>query len=159
MTPLLVVACVAVFAAMVVRGVSPTEPSIEALLDWGGNFGPYVAVDHEYWRLFTSMFLHVGFLHLLFNMWCLLAAGPMVERFFGNLGFAVIYVISGIGGALASTAFHPLLVSAGASGAIFGIFGALFGFLAVQHQTVPAALLKPLPPAPAASSLSTSCSA
>jgi rhomboid protease GluP len=143
-TPLLVVACVAVFAAMVVRGVSPTEPSIEALLDWGGNFGPYVAVDHEYWRLFTSMFLHVGFLHLLFNMWCLLAAGPMVERFFGNLGFAVIYVISGIGGALASTAFHPLLVSAGASGAIFGIFGALFGFLAVQHQTVPAALLKPL---------------
>jgi|SRR5271157_554892 len=120
------------------------RPSIEALLDWGGNFGPYVAVDHEYWRLFASMFLHVGLLHLLFNMWCLLAAGPMIERFFDNLGFAVIYVISGIGGALASTAFHPLQVSAGASGAIFGIFGELFGFLAVQHRTVPAALLKPL---------------
>jgi rhomboid protease GluP len=143
-TPLLVAACVAVYAAMVVQGVSPTEPSIEALLNWGGDFGPYVAVDHEYWRLFTSMFLHVGFLHLLFNMWCLLAAGPMIERFFGNPGFAVIYVLSGIGGALASTAFHPLLVSAGASGAIFGLFGALLGFLVAQHQSVPAALLKPL---------------
>jgi membrane associated rhomboid family serine protease len=143
-TPLLVVACVAVFGAMVVRGVSPAEPSIEALLDWGGNFGPYVAVDHEYWRLFTSMFLHIGLLHLFFNMWCLLAAGPMIERFFGNLGFAAVYVASGLGGALASVAVHPLLVSAGASGAIFGIFGALVGFLVAQHQSIPTALLKPL---------------
>ena len=103
-----------------------------------------MAVDHEYWRLFTSMFLHIGFLHLFFNMWCLLAAGPMIERFFGNLGFAAVYVVSGLGGSLASLAVHPLLVCAGASGAIFGIFGALFGFLAAQHRSVPAPLLKPL---------------
>jgi rhomboid protease GluP len=143
-TPFLVLACVAVFAVMVFQGVSPVVPRIEDLLSWGANFGPYVAVDHEYWRLFTSMFLHIGFMHLLFNMWCLVAAGPMIERFFGNLGFAVIYLLSGLGGAVASMAVHPMLVGAGASGAIFGIFGALVGFLVVQHQVIPTTLLKPL---------------
>ena len=156
---MLAAVCVLVFLAMTLSGVSPLEPSIEALLDWGANFGPFVAVDHEYWRLFTSMFLHVGLLHLAFNMWCLLAAGPMIERFFGNLAFAVVYVISGLGGSLASTAVHPLLVSAGASGAIFGIFGALCGFLVAQHRTIPAALLKPLRSSASASSASTSSSA
>jgi rhomboid protease GluP len=142
--PALAAACAAVFAAMTASGVSMSQPSIQNLLDWGANFGPYVAVDHEYWRLFTAMFLHIGFLHLLFNMWCLLAAGPMVERLFGNLGFAAVYMISGLGGSLASVTIHPDLVSAGASGAIFGIFGALFGFLTAQHRSVPTPLLKPL---------------
>jgi rhomboid protease GluP len=141
-TPSLVVTCVAVFVAMVLQGVSPVEPSIEDLLKWGANFGPYVAVDREYWRLVSSVFLHIGFLHLFFNMWCLLAAGPMIERFFGHLGFAAIYILSGLGGAVASMAVHPTLVSAGASGAIFGIFGALLGFLVVQHHAVPSTLLK-----------------
>jgi rhomboid protease GluP len=143
-TPAFLMSCLAVFVAMVLKGVSPVEPSIDDLLAWGANYGPFVAVDHEYWRLFTSMFLHVGFLHLFFNMWCLMAAGPIIERFFGHLGFAAIYVLSGLGGAVASMAVHPMMVSAGASGAIFGIFGALLGFLAVQHLSVPAALLKPL---------------
>jgi rhomboid protease GluP len=143
-TPTLVVACVAVFVAMALRGVSATQPGIEELLAWGANFGPYVAVDGEYWRLLTSMFLHIGFVHLAFNMWCLLSAGPMIERLFGNLAFAAVYLLSGLGGQLASQTFHPLIVSAGASGAIFGIFGALVGFLLIQHQSIPAAMIRPL---------------
>ncbi|MFO0892124.1 MAG: rhomboid family intramembrane serine protease [Isosphaeraceae bacterium] len=143
-TPALVAACVAVFAAMVAGGVSPVEPTTQHLVDWGANFGPYVAVDREYWRLFTSMFLHIGAIHLAFNMWCLAVAGPMVERFFGNLGFAAVYLLSGLGGAVASLAVHPFVVSAGASGAIFGIFGALLGFLLARHQSIPARMLRPL---------------
>jgi rhomboid protease GluP len=143
-TPALALTCVTVFVAMVLCGVSATKPSVEALLAWGANFGPYVAFDREYWRLFTSMFLHGEFLHLFFNMWCLLAAGPLIERLFGHVGFAVLYILSGLGGALASMAMHPQVVGVGASGAIFGIFGALVGFLVAQHQTVPTTLLKPL---------------
>jgi rhomboid protease GluP len=143
-TPALALVCVAVFLFQCARGVSPTEPRVEDLLAWGANFGPYVAVDREYWRLFTCMFLHIGFVHLAFNMWCLVSAGPMIERLFGNAAFAAVYLLSGLGGELASVSFHPMVVGAGASGAIFGIFGGLMGFLLVQHQAIPGAMLRPL---------------
>jgi rhomboid protease GluP len=143
-TPALVVACIAVFAAMVARGTSPLEPDNRVMLEWGANFGPSVVFDHQPWRLFASMFLHFGLIHLLFNMYCLATAGPTVERFFGHVGFAGLYVISGLAGSIASLFVHPTVISAGASGAIFGVFGGLLGFLALRHREVPAALLKPM---------------
>jgi rhomboid protease GluP len=144
LTLVLAFACFAVFVAMVAGGVSPVTPSGQQLLAWGANFGPLVVFNDQLWRLGTAMFLHIGLFHLVMNMYCLLTAGPVVERFFGHIGFALLYVLSGIGGSLASLWAHPTLISAGASGAIFGIFGGLLGFLAIQHRNVPLVLLKPM---------------
>jgi rhomboid protease GluP len=78
----------------------------------------------DYWRFLTPVFLHIGFVHLLFNQYALYLFGREVERLFGTLRFSLIYLLAGIAGSVASFAFSPS-VSAGASGAIFGIIGAL----------------------------------
>src|SRR5271157_680211 len=77
-------------------------------------------------------------------MWCLFNIGPLVERFFGNVVTAVLYLAAGVGGAIASMAALPGRVSVGASGAIFGLLGALLAFLLVNHRSVPATVLRPL---------------
>lgn len=136
--------CVGIFALMVLSGVSPIDPDAETLRAWGANFGPDVTVNHQYWRLASSMFLHFGILHIALNMWCLMSVGPLVERLFGNFTFAVLYLLSGIGGSIASLCYHPQTVSAGASGAVFGVIGGLLGFLFARKGTVPLSVLRPL---------------
>jgi rhomboid protease GluP len=143
-TTMIAVACFAVFVAMVAGGAHAITPDGEQLLKWGANFGPSIVFDHQFWRLFTAVFLHIGIFHLVMNMYCLLTAGPVVERFFGHLGFALLYALSGLGGSVASVWAHPTYISVGASGAIFGIFGGLLGFLAIRHRDVPVAVLKPM---------------
>ncbi|SIO41859.1 rhomboid protease GluP [Singulisphaera sp. GP187] len=143
-TPLMAAACVLVYVAMVARGVSPINPTPRVMLEWGASFGPSVVFDGQAWRLLTSMFLHFGLIHLAMNLWCLLTTGPVVERFFGHLGFAALYVLAGLGGAAASLFVHPTFICAGASGAIFGVFGGLLGFLAIRHRDVPPAILQPM---------------
>ena len=137
----LIAANIAVFLAMVVRGVSITDPRIDALLNWGADFGPLVH-HGEWWRIFTSMFLHIGIMHLLMNMYVLLIIGMLTERLFGHTGFLVLYLLAGIGGSFASLTLHPDLVSAGASGAIFGLYGGLFGFLLMDRRALPGRLIK-----------------
>jgi rhomboid protease GluP len=144
MTPLIVLACVVVYLAMVATGVSWQNPEISQLLAWGASSGNAVIIDQQYWRLFTSMFIHIGLWHLLMNMFCLATAGPLVERLFGHLGFVALYVLSGLGGSIVSTWSQPMVTVAGASGAIFGIFGGLLGFLAIRHREVPFSILKPM---------------
>ncbi len=144
MTPLLVLACAAVFVGMVLSGVSATQPTAAALLDWGANEGVRVWLRREYWRLLTSVFVHGGWIHLAVNMWCLINIGPLVERLYGNLAYIAIYLAAGIGGAIASAAIRPDRISVGASGAIFGILGALLSFLIIHRQSIPASVLKPL---------------
>jgi len=144
-TPLLVLSCVAVFVGMVQSGVSPTDPVATALLDWGANQGARVLLRHEYWRLFTSVFVHGGLIHLAVNMWCLMTIGPLIERLYGNLAYLAIFLAAGIGGAIASAATPPTSkVSVGASGAIFGVLGALLSFLIIHRRSIPATVLKPL---------------
>jgi len=143
-TSALIASCVGVYALMVFGGVSPMTPTADALLAWGGNDGLRVVLQHEYWRLPASVFLHGGLLHLAVNMWCLRSLGPLVERFYGNLGYACLYLAAGIGGAVASAATPPARVSVGASGAIFGILGALLAFLLLRRRAVPASVLAPL---------------
>ena len=87
----------------------------------------------EVWRLFTAMFLHIGWMHLLFNSYALVAIGSDLERIVGWERFLAIYVLSGLFGSLASYAFSPHL-SAGASGAIFGVIGALGAFFALYRE-------------------------
>ena len=89
----------------------------------------------EYWRLVTGMFLHIGPAHLAVNCLSLLIMGGIVERIFGNLRFAVLYLCAGLGGSAFSYAMIPALsVGAGASGAIFGCLGALGGFFLLRRR-------------------------
>lgn len=93
----------------------------------------YSISQGEYWRLITAMFLHGGFLHLLFNMFGLYVFGPELEQLAGKLRFFSIYFISGLLANVATYVVEPLnYASLGASGAIFGIFGA---YLALVYHT------------------------
>lgn len=88
---------------------------------------PALALHDEYYRLVTSMFLHYGAMHLLFNMWALYVVGPPLETWLGRTRFGVLYALSGLGGAVLVYLLSPLnSATAGASGAIFGLFGAIF---------------------------------
>ena len=135
---------VAVFLAMVVSGISPFTPTIDGLIRWGADYGPRTILGGQWWRLLTSMFLHIGLIHIAFNMFVLWQIGPFVERLLGNLGFTIVYLVSGIAGALVSVAWNPYLVSAGASGAIFGLYGALLGFLCLRRDSISMEVLTPL---------------
>lgn len=119
----LIVIQVVIFILMELMGGS-TETSI--LIQYGAKFNPLI-LEGEWWRFITPVFIHIGFLHLLMNSLALYYLGPMVERIFGNSRFLFIYLLAGFSGVLASFLFSPNL-SAGASGAIFGCFGALLYF-------------------------------
>ena len=142
-TPVLIGLNVLVFIAMVATGVSPFSPTVADLLRWGADFGP-LTTQGEWWRLLTGTFVHVGLLHILLNMWVLATAGPLVERMLGNVGFLVMYLVAGLVGSVASLFWNPLLVSAGASGAIFGVYGALLGLLLRSHGSIPTQALAQL---------------
>ena len=90
-------------------------------------WGPAVR-DGQYYRLLTGIFLHGGFFHLLFNCYALYVIGSQVENFLGRFKFLIIYLAAGISGALFSTIFGGNYASIGASGAIFGLMGALVYF-------------------------------
>lgn len=99
------------------------------LKEFGAKESILVAVYGEWWRLFTSMFLHIGIAHLIFNSIALYYLGVVVERMFGHTRFLILYILAGLMGSIASFAFNdPLVTSAGASGAIYGLFGALLYF-------------------------------
>ena len=94
------------------------------LTEWGVNSGP-LTLSGEYWRLFTAGFLHAGLIHIGFNMWCLWSLGRLSERLFGRWQTFAIYMVTGVGGALLSIAYSPHHSELGASGAIFGLVGAV----------------------------------
>lgn len=107
------------------------------MLDHGAAYAPWILEYNAYWRLFTSMFMHFGISHLGNNMLVLFLLGDNVERAVGHWRYVVIYLMSGLAGSCLS--FVGALVSrnfavcAGASGAIFGIIGALFYIVAVNR--------------------------
>ncbi|MDB6166088.1 MAG: Rhomboid family protein [Lacunisphaera sp.] len=101
--------------------------------------------DGEWWRLLTSMFAHYGFLHLALNMWALINIGPLLERLFGRALYLVLYLAAGLGGGLLSIAWNGDRVwSAGASGAIFGVYGALLGYLLREKHGLPKLVFRPI---------------
>lgn len=87
---------------------------------------PYGIADDQYYRLFTAMFMHYGLIHLAMNMYALWMLGRPLEAMLGPTRFTALYVICGLGGSVSSYLFQPDALSAGASTAIFGLFGALF---------------------------------
>lgn len=132
---------VAVFLLMVLRGVSLTQPTVEQMLNWGANWGP-LALAGQPWRILTSTFLHVGIIHLALNMWCLWELGGLAEKIFGKATFVWVYLFCGLSGAIASLAWHPQVAGAGASGAIFGITGALIASFYLGGLPIPEHVLK-----------------
>jgi rhomboid protease GluP len=133
---------VAVFVAMSLAvGVSVLgDPAWHALsLRLGANYGPYT-VGGQWWRLLTCVFIHGGLLHIAFNMWCLWNLGRLAESVYGHWTFAVVYLITGLAASLMSLAWHSVPVpSVGASGAIFGIAGALIASFYLGEFSLPRA--------------------
>jgi len=114
-----------IFIFFIIESAGDSQ-SIETLIEFGAKYNPSI-IEGEWWRIITSMFLHIGFLHLFMNMLAIYYLGTIVERIFGSSRFLFIYFLAGIGGGGASFAFS-MSISAGASGAIFGLFGALLYF-------------------------------
>ena len=123
---------VVVFAWMCFQQVHVFNPTADDLIAWGASYGPKT-IDGQWWRLLTAMFLHAGAWHLAMNMYVLYIDGPLMERLLGNVGFTVLYLVSGLCGSVASLLWNPTAAGVGASGAIFGLFGAMLGLL-VRHQ-------------------------
>ena len=118
----LIFICILVFILMYVLGNGSTDNY--TLLVFGANVDTRTK-NGDYYRLFTSMFLHIGILHLLCNMYSLYIIGKEVENVFGKVKYLIIYLLSGIAGSILSLAFNHNTICAGASGAIFGLLGAL----------------------------------
>ncbi|MTW84063.1 rhomboid family intramembrane serine protease [Virgibacillus dakarensis] len=123
LTYLLLLVNILMFFLLEINGGSTATQN---LIDYGAKYNPAI-MDGEWWRIVSSMFLHIGLLHLFMNMLALYYLGPGVERIYGSGRFIIIYFLSGIGAGLASFAMSAN-VSAGASGALFGLFGALLFF-------------------------------
>jgi len=138
-TPALVAANVLVFIGTLAAGAGLLQVDGSVLIRLGSNFGPRT-FDGEWWRLFTAMFLHFGLIHLLLNMWALWNVGQLTERLLGSGPFLVLYLFAGLCGSLASSYAHPLLNSAGASGAIFGVIGALLALMLDPRTRIPASV-------------------
>jgi rhomboid protease GluP len=126
---------VAVFVAMVLMGVSPVEPTVAQLLKWGANWGP-LSLGTEPWRMLASNYIHVGIIHIALNMWCLWNLGFLAERVFDPWTYVLTYTSCGLAGSLASLWWHPMIPGAGASGAIFGLAGALIAALYLGHLPI-----------------------
>lgn len=133
-TVALIAVNVIVFLFLSFRGM--TEDGM-FLLEHGAMYVPYMIEKGEYYRIFTSMFLHFGFDHLLNNMVILAAIGWNLEYEIGQLKFMILYLFSGLGGNLLSAYWDirvgDYAVSAGASGAIFGVIGALL-YVAIRNR-------------------------
>ena len=128
-----------VFAIMVLRGVSFVAPTPQQAIAFGADFGP-LTLGGQWWRLATSMFVHFGILHIGLNMWCLWSLGCASEALMGRISYLLAYFASGIFGSIASVYWHPMAAGAGASGAIFGMAGALVSFVYLKktpaHLTI-----------------------
>lgn len=139
----------AVFVAMIARGSSIWMPTLDQLMQLGADRPDNILIYGQWWRIVTAMFVHVGIIHLATNMWCLWNLGLLAEPLMGSFGLFAVYLLTGAAGNLLSTgvnwmrAIHqspgaPVFqASAGASGAIFGIAGALIILLKSNRLPVP----------------------
>lgn len=132
-TPILVNINIVIFVLLVLTGMHVLSPEGEDLVNAGANFGPYTLTG-EPWRLFTSMFLHIGIIHLLVNMYALASIGGALEPLVGRRQFITAYVLCGLAGSLASLWWDQQRISAGASGAIFGMFGMFMTMVLLERR-------------------------
>lgn len=129
-TYIIMAVCIILFILMELSGGSTNS---QILLKYGANLDILVK-NGEYYRLFTCIFLHIGIMHLICNMYSLYVIGREVESLFGKVKYIIIFILSGIFGSIMSIAFTHNTISAGASGAIFGLLGALLYF-GINYRT------------------------
>lgn len=136
-TPLIVAINVLVFVIVGISGVSWFQPKPDELIPWGANWWPLTTAG-EWWRLLSSAFLHYGFVHIALNMWALWAVGRFTERLYGPSVFALIYLASALFSGVISLWWesHNTAI-AGASGAVFAVYGALIAYLLTQRASFP----------------------
>jgi rhomboid protease GluP len=135
LTQIILGANLAVFLATVYASSTVMDFPGDVLV-WGANLGPYT-LSGQWWRLFTYMFLHAGLMHVAFNMWALWNLGELCESLYGRWTFWALYLMTGVGGGLASIAWNPGAFTVGASGAIFGLAGALLASFYLGEFSVP----------------------
>jgi TPR repeat protein/membrane associated rhomboid family serine protease len=141
-TPTIVALNIIVYLAMGFSGVGWINVDASKTLAWGVDYSPLTTTG-DWWRLLTSAFIHFGLLHILFNMWALSTAGVFTERLFGRRFYLLIYLFGALGSGLASS-WWDKGYSAGASGAIFAVYGALLIYLLTHRGTFPTGFLTPL---------------
>ena len=124
-TQALIAINVAAFIAEVATGGQLGSGSAGSVYGHGALYGPAIAHQHEYWRILTAGFLHEGLAHIFINMLSLYFIGPVLEPAIGRVNFAAIYFASLLAGSFGALLFQPQALTVGASGAIFGVFGAL----------------------------------
>lgn len=140
---LMVALNVGVWLANVLAGVGAFKPSSSDLLRWGANSAASVVEDRQYWRLLTATFLHAGVLHIALNMLGLWEAGKQLNRLYGNVQFLMIYFASALVGSALSLHFSAQqAVSVGASGAVFGVLGALLTAMYRHRGRIPGTMSK-----------------
>ncbi len=127
---------VMVFIAMVLASGPSLDFSGQVMVHFGANFGPFT-LSGDWWRLLTYMFLHGGLMHVAFNMWCLWDLGALCESLYGRWTFGAIYLITGVAAGVTSIAWKPQVLSVGASGAIFGLAGALIASFYLGEFSLP----------------------
>ena len=108
--------------------------SNQALIKMGANYGPLVLGDHQYYRLFTAMFLHLSLIHIVSNMVALICFANIARDIYNDFEFLVIYFLSGIAGNIFSLIVHPMTISAGASTAIMGLLGCTLAMFALPKD-------------------------
>lgn len=135
-TPVVIALNVLWFAWMVTNGVDAIEPRPLSLLPFGADIGALV-VEGETWRILSAAFVHIGLIHVAANVYGLWVLGPTLERLYGHAAFLAIYVAGAVGCSVLSLYVHPVNVSAGASGAVFAIAGALLAFVLAHRNAMP----------------------
>jgi rhomboid protease GluP len=140
-TPILIYLNLLVFLVMILSGVDVFSPDVYDMLDWGASYKPFNQ-EGEAWRLLSACFLHFGVVHLLFNMYALLFIGQMLEPMLGTVRMTFSYLLTGLFSSAVSMWWHDMSVSAGASGAIFGMYGLFISMLIFKK--IDNAVRKPL---------------
>jgi membrane associated rhomboid family serine protease len=123
-------------------GMGAMSADHSVLIGFGAKQNALIAEQHQYWRLVTCIFLHIGFIHFLLNNYALWIIGRDIEQIYGSARFLILYVTTGVVASMSSFYFSPNAVSAGASGAIFGLFGVMAAFAFKYRKEIPAALSK-----------------
>src|SRR5262249_616441 len=118
---------------LVTGGMNTFGP--QNLILWGANYGP-LTLSGQYWRLVTAGFVHGGIYQIAFNMWGLWGLGRLSERLFGRWVTVAVYLLTGVGGSMLSLAWNPGQFEVGASGAIFGLAGAILTGIKFGHVAI-----------------------
>lgn len=125
------------FLEWLAGGMGGLSADLQVIRAFGAKNNELINQQHQYWRLVTCIFLHIGFLHFLLNNYALWIIGQEIERLYGSARFVILYLVTGMAGSLASYTFNPNAESAGASGAIFGLFGVMATFAFRYRKELP----------------------